>query len=78
MYVGSFKNGGLDGHGLSLVKSRTAYAGAMKGIIAQSVVIQTECREVSFADWTSCIGTYRFPSGHVHRGEFAHGHPGWD
>ncbi|MGH2443697.1 MAG: hypothetical protein ACRDFX_11130, partial [Chloroflexota bacterium] len=31
--------------------------------------------EVS-ADWTNCIGTYRFSNGNVYRGEFADGLPG--
>jgi len=75
IYVGSFRDGRLNGFGLLIAKSGVAYAGTFKDNIAQADLTQKGCpREVS-ANWTNCIGTYRFPDGNVYRGEFAHGLP---
>jgi hypothetical protein len=75
IYVGSFKKGRLNGYGLIIAKSGTAYAGTFKDNIAQPDLIQKQCSGEVSADWTNCIGTYRFPNGNVYRGEFAYGHP---
>jgi hypothetical protein len=75
IYVGSFKDGRLNGYGLLIAKSGAAYAGTFKDNIAQSDLTQKQCSGEASADWTNCIGTYRFANGNVYRGEFAHGLP---
>lgn len=75
IYVGSFKHGRLNGHGLLIAKSGVAYAGTFKDNIAQSDLTRKECPGEASTDWTGCIGTQRFPDGNVYRGEFAHGLP---
>jgi len=75
IYVGNFKDGRLNGYGLLIAKSGAAYAGTFKDNIAQSDLTQKQCAGEASADWTSCIGTSRFPNGNVYRGEFAHGLP---
>jgi hypothetical protein len=75
IYVGSFREGRLNGYGLLIAKSGAAYAGTFKNNIAQSELIQKKCAGELSADWTSCIGTYRFSNGNVYRGEFADGLP---
>jgi hypothetical protein len=75
IYVGNFRRGRLNGYGLLLGKSGVAYAGSFKDNIAQPDLIQKECGGKLSADWTNCIGTYRFRNGNVYRGEFAHGVP---
>ena len=74
-YVGSFKDHRLNGYGLLIAKTGAAYAGTFKDNIAQSDLTQKQCSGEASADWTNCIGTYRFPSGNVYRGEFVHGLP---
>ena len=75
IYVGSFKDGRLDGYGLLIAKSGVAYAGLFKDNIAQSGLNQKQCQGDESAAWTNCIGTYSFQNGNVYRGEFAHGVP---
>jgi hypothetical protein len=75
IYVGSFRDGRLNGHGLLIAKSGVAYGGTFKDNIAQSDLTQKECPGEVSTDWTNCIGTHRFPDGNVYRGEFAHGLP---
>lgn len=75
IYVGSFKDGRLNGHGLLIAKSGLAYAGTFKDNIAQPDLTQKECRGEVSKDWTNCVGTHRFPGGNVYRGEFSHGLP---
>ncbi len=75
IYVGSFRDGRLNGHGLLLAKSGVAYAGKFKDNIAQSDLTRKQCPGETSTDWTNCIGTHRFPDGNVYRGEFAHGLP---
>ncbi len=75
LYVGSFKDGRLNGYGLLITKSGAAYAGKFKDNIAQSGLTQKGCPREAPASWANCIGTYRFADGNVYRGEFAHGLP---
>jgi len=75
LYIGDFGSGRLNGYGLLIGKSGAAYAGTFKDNIAQLDLVRKECRGEVSADWTDCIGTYRFPDGNVYRGEFAHGLP---
>ncbi len=75
IYVGSFKDNRLNGHGLLIVNSGVAYAGTFKNNIAQSDLTQEECQGEISINWTNCVGTHRFPDGNVYRGEFAHGLP---
>lgn len=75
IYVGSFRDGFRNGYGLLIAESGVAYAGSFKDNFPQSELTQRECQGDISAAWTNCIGTYRFPSGNVYRGEFAHGVP---
>jgi hypothetical protein len=75
IYVGSFKDGRLNGYGLLIAKAGTAYAGTFKDNIAQPDLTRKQCSGEASADWTNCIGTHRFLNGNVYRGEFAHGLP---
>ena len=75
IYVGNFRRGRLNGYGLLIGKSGVAYAGTFKDNIAQSDLTQKTCQAEVSANWTNCIGTYRFPDGNVYRGEFARGLP---
>lgn len=75
LYIGKFRRGRLNGYGLLIGNSGVAYAGMFKDNLAQSDLHQKECRGESSATWTDCIGTYRYPSGNVYRGEFSRGRP---
>jgi len=75
IYVGSFKDGRLNGYGLLIANSGAAYAGTFKDNIAQADLTQKQCSGDASADWTNCIGTYHSPNGNVYRGEFARGLP---
>ena len=75
IYIGNFSGTRLNGYGLLIRKSGVAYAGTFKDNIAQPDLIQKECGGELSADWTNCIGSYRFSNGNVYRGEFAHGLP---
>jgi hypothetical protein len=75
IYIGNFSDKRLNGYGLLIRRSGVAYAGTFKDNIAQPDLIQKKCGGELSADWTNCIGTYRFSNGNVYRGEFAHGRP---
>ena len=76
VYVGSFRAGRLNGHGVLIGKSGAAYTGTFKDNIAQSDLTQKGCSGGLSAGWTHCVGLYRYPNGNVYLGEFADGLPG--
>jgi hypothetical protein len=76
VYLGSFSGGRLNGHGVLITTSGTAFAGTFKDNIAQSDLTQKRCSRGPSAGWTSCVGVYRYPNGNVYLGEFADGLPG--
>lgn len=75
VYIGNFSRSRLNGYGLLIGSSGVAYAGTFKDNIAQPDLTRKACGVGPSADWTDCVGTYRYPNGNVYRGEFTHGLP---
>lgn len=73
MYIGEFRDSRLNGHGVWITASGTAYAGTFINNIPQSDVTRKNCSGPPSAEWTNCVATMTYPNGNVYHGEFVQG-----